>query len=579
MKPISFQKFKASLVACFVTLSGLYAQNTPVDLELSLVVDSSPSISNAEFALMMEGYARVFENATFLDTITSGTNGAISVNLILFTASQSEAIAWRRIGSPQDATAMANLIRTIGRLGDGGTGIGDAINVASQGIISNNFTSENLVLSISGDGLTNQGVEAATARDAALVRGVDTLHGIVVGDAVGGPVETHFTDQVIGGDRPFLCRAASFEEFEKAILFKLTSVVQQVNGTCLVSPTTIALQESAYVIDEGATLIAPVSIHPVPIGGLYSQGFRVIVESADGNLAGVIAPTPTSKLSFDGILALDGARVEAVPPGSASLKGSANFFDRQKPTETAAEIAEVSFADLPAGSYTVSIDFWNQLGPTEDIFVTGCCVALDPVLTFGSATIEVVPRTPTLVTEGPITVEPQTGLLEQKLTFKNEGTQPIRGFRIYVDGLPDDVKLWNGHGFENGIPYVDIFATIPAGESLTVVLEFQRISRQTDFTPTFRLERTDLPPGPVPGGGSDGLRIIEIINNGVLVEFPTEAGRDYTIEFSDDMKTWTKSQPSVQGTGERIQWMDSGPPKTTSYPTASRFYRLTPSAR
>ena len=39
---------------------------------------------------------------------------------------------------------------------------------------------------------------------------------------------------------------------------------------------------------------------------------------------------------------------------------------------------------------------------------------------------------------------------------------------------------------------------------------------------------------------------------------------------------WKTAEPSVVGTGTRIQWIDSGPPKTERHPAAGsgRFYRV-----
>lgn len=41
------------------------------------------------------------------------------------------------------------------------------------------------------------------------------------------------------------------------------------------------------------------------------------------------------------------------------------------------------------------------------------------------------------------------------------------------------------------------------------------------------------------------------------------------------MVEWHVSLPAITGTGERIHWLDAGPPRTRSFPAASRFYRLT----
>jgi hypothetical protein len=57
------------------------------------------------------------------------------------------------------------------------------------------------------------------------------------------------------------------------------------------------------------------------------------------------------------------------------------------------------------------------------------------------------------------------------------------------------------------------------------------------------------------------------------VEFDTLAGRTYVVQYSDDLQSWKQAQPVVLGTGGRLIWVDSGPPRTESLSTA-RHYRL-----
>ncbi|MCA9449496.1 MAG: DUF1194 domain-containing protein, partial [Candidatus Omnitrophica bacterium] len=101
-------------------------QDIKVDLELSLVVDSSPSIDNAEFQLMMEGYASAVENPSFLQSVFSGPNQAVAINLILYTVGQSERIGWTRVSNVAEAAALAEAIRNVARRTDNSAGTGDA---------------------------------------------------------------------------------------------------------------------------------------------------------------------------------------------------------------------------------------------------------------------------------------------------------------------------------------------------------------------------------------------------------------------------------------------------------------------
>jgi hypothetical protein len=61
----------------------------------------------------------------------------------------------------------------------------------------------------------------------------------------------------------------------------------------------------------------------------------------------------------------------------------------------------------------------------------------------------------------------------------------------------------------------------------------------------------------------------------VLLEFPSEPGGVYLIQYSDDNTVWKSTGAPITAGGNRVQWRDTGPPKTSPHPSAagSRFYR------
>ncbi len=72
------------------------------------------------------------------------------------------------------------------------------------------------------------------------------------------------------------------------------------------------------------------------------------------------------------------------------------------------------------------------------------------------------------------------------------------------------------------------------------------------------------------------IRRVETLTNGwVRLEFDAIPGRTYGIEYSSDLATWQPVTPLVIANASRMQWTDSGPPLTSSPPTAgTRFYRV-----
>jgi hypothetical protein len=48
------------------------------------------------------------------------------------------------------------------------------------------------------------------------------------------------------------------------------------------------------------------------------------------------------------------------------------------------------------------------------------------------------------------------------------------------------------------------------------------------------------------------------------------------VEYSADMQIWKTAVPPIVAAGTRVQWADTGPPKTDSRPgpPGQRFYRI-----
>ncbi len=343
------------------------------------------------------------------------------------------------------------------------------------------------------------------------------------------------------------------------------------------APTMIKFDQMAYTANVGDTVLGTLEIDPIPPGGLYSQGLMVTVRNAAGTLAGAITTGSLPMLDFDGLV-LGGSAAVPNDTGSGGIKGSA-LFSVTRETSVDPILGSFSLSGLPAGNYNLAIASWNDLGPTEDIFVTGECLTLDPYITFGTATLEVVgtdPVFPDLALSGEITVQLQTGLLEQRLTFTNNSDQPIEGFRLFITGLPADVIMKNAHGMVNGVPYIDILTPLAPGESIEILLEYERPSRNPDFTPEFTLGAPadnqqmagDSPPLPL------DLRVLRKTGEGMLLEFLSVNNQRYLIEYSDNLSDWKVSLPPITGTGQRLQWFDQGPPRTRDFPSGARFYRI-----
>jgi len=160
----------AALIVVFgVGQSRAQAVDTPVDLELSLLLDVSGSVDATEFDLQKQGYVDAFNSATLATAISKGTLGSIAVNLIYWSVGQVEAVGWTLIdGTPGNTAAdFASLIDATARPSAGdppggisnGTALGEAIDFSVAGFDGNGFVGTSRKLDISGDGGDNSSGE------------------------------------------------------------------------------------------------------------------------------------------------------------------------------------------------------------------------------------------------------------------------------------------------------------------------------------------------------------------------------------------------------------------------------------
>ncbi len=224
-----------------------------------------------------------------------------------------------------------------------------------------------------------------------------------------------------------------------------------------------------------------------------------------------------------------------------------------------------------------------------------------------------------------------TGLYDQKVVVKNVAGRAIAGFKLEVTGLGKDVKLRNGIKAVNGGGTYLYNKPVATGKSVTVVLQYFAKRRGTAKLPKIRcsiLEPVRKPTGGGEGGtgggtgggtvggtGSVTLGSVNTFSSGTdpavaaqwisssgsgretgalpeqpfairgfrklpgeapVIEFQTEPGREYRVQYCDDLVRW-KSCPEIITHSEAVsKWIDSGPPFTDRPPSdvSSRFYRV-----
>ncbi len=146
-----------------------------------------------------------------------------------------------------------------------------------------------------------------------------------------------------------------------------------------------------------------------------------------------------------------------------------------------------------------------------------------------------------------------------------------------MSGLADGVQLNNATSSDDDGWSVSLRQPLAAGASIALVLEYFAPVRGTVLvsTPTVSLVAE---PESDPDAERSGLAIdrCEMLEDGLLIEFSSNAGSLYELQYSDDNSHWKVSPTRIRAASNRTQWIDRGPPRTDTPPAnkSSRFYRV-----
>jgi len=201
------------------------------------------------------------------------------------------------------------------------------------------------------------------------------------------------------------------------------------------------------------------------------------------------------------------------------------------------------------------------------------------------ATLPVVTAAAVRVNTTGLATRRQTGLVTGRITLANLNLASAPALRVYVTGLPSGARVHNATGSAAIgdppvlLPYLEFNQGIAAATGeMTLTVEFFDPLRQATLSPGYLVE---VLPEPVlrPPVQDTGFAIrgpFPQPDGGKLIEWNSEFGRRYAVQYSDDMMSWHQVKPAVTAPANRVQWVDDGPPKTASHPrtVAQRYYRI-----
>lgn len=194
----------------------------------------------------------------------------------------------------------------------------------------------------------------------------------------------------------------------------------------------------------------------------------------------------------------------------------------------------------------------------------------------GAFEVEILSALTTTVTQLP-SLNTESGLIQSRVTITNPNGTTLSGFVLRLNNLPADVQVYNASGSDQGQPAIMWRQPLASGESKEFLIEFYRINQDSAFTPAYEAEHILLPS--LPSGEEAPFIVDRLFSEGdeeFTLEWTTEPGKTYEIEYSTDLSGWNKVSPTPTAVSHRIRWKDQGPPQTESLPgtDGKRFYRI-----
>lgn len=198
------------------------------DLALLFAVDVSGSVDPNEYRIQMEGLAHALRDDQISESLVAG-NAALAVVQWTGTSRQKITIPWVEIGSHNALDAFAASVAADTRVWRNfSTAIGEGLRL-SLSAFDEAPNCVRRVIDISGDGISNEGVEPSQMRAVAGNKGI-TVNALVIEDATAGDLTGYYFENVITGPGAFVVTADGYADYPDRMREKLLREVTQVFG-------------------------------------------------------------------------------------------------------------------------------------------------------------------------------------------------------------------------------------------------------------------------------------------------------------------------------------------------------------
>ncbi len=198
------------------------------DLALALAVDVSGSVDSGEYRIQMDGLAAGLRDPVVSEALVRGQARLLLVQWT-GTSRQKVTIPWTRIDSFETLDVFASQVASDPRVWRNfSTAIGEALEMTLTSFSAVSECKRQLI-DISGDGISNEGVEPTEIHSVLRRHGV-TVNAIAIEESE-PDLTAYFFENVIVGEGAFVVSAAGFEDYPERIRKKLLrEVTQQTAG-------------------------------------------------------------------------------------------------------------------------------------------------------------------------------------------------------------------------------------------------------------------------------------------------------------------------------------------------------------